>query len=1001
MRLQRVRIVGAATLGVLIAWGAFAQAPAKAKSTAKATKSTTTKPAASRPIATVGGLEIPRAEFDARFSEVEQRYRAKLGVAIPDPERPPIRRQVLEMMIRQRLVMLDAAKRPGTVSVAEAEQQMQRDPAFQTNGRYDPERWAAFRASPEYQRILPEARAEIAARRLSEQILRESQPDPAEARRRQERKLTAVLVDYLPLRRPQFDGSYPEPTEAQVIAYYKANAATTPSWKRPEELRLRIFHVDDPPIGEEATVRTDLREAWEQLMLTRADSVIAAIRGGASFENAAIAFGGGRDVRVPRGGTPPPPWRGNASDVTMLWNAPVGTVVTKAFAADFGRLVVRVDAHRPPGPAPLSEVAMEIRERLRRDARAHGDDAVLRDLYAAQRDSLKGPAARVRYAAFDSTRMSVPPPSDADIDRFYRSHLADYSSYDAATGNVNAQPLAQVRGDVVARWTNERKVVQMREAAEQVLDGWIAKKRNRDAEKRVTFLREVGPIPVYARVDTGLAGLVLSDSLHVTGMMPGAGMIPYPRGVVVFEVYDPVRDQLPTFEQARPLLEKKLGEVRAREEMAGARAMYDRDPMRFRMPRTVHSVRMFVPLEEPEDVPLTRTQVERWYRSHISDYSAEELVRASHILITPRDASTTAIEEARRKADALARRARAGEDFAKLARENSDDAVTRDQGGDVGMFRRGMMLDNFERIAYSMKVGEISDPVRTEVGWHVIECTEHHASEATPLNHCYGNVGYDCAQALAKERCRLRADSLRRKLKSVEQARAYGAKNQLEVLHDHLVPKDFQYPPLPLADYFGKLAKVEPGAFHPDVVFYSGSGWAVTWVDSISPERPGSWEQVRDRASEVWRSEGSYRANAAKAAELDSMGRAGWSLDSLGTLWGGLENQQFEGPGQMLPQMGGVGVVDSLTLGTATRPAALAVGQQSGWIELPGGFAKVRLRDRQAAPAIQLEARVTADLQTGLERNLRARYAKLQAEYPVRILDPDLAETKLPEPTEP
>src|SRR5262245_66500552 len=98
---------------------------------------------------------------------------------------------------------------------------MQRDPSFQTNGKYDPVRWEAFRASDDYKRVLPEAQAELSARELNDQILREAQPDPAEARRRQERKLAVALIEYLGLRHSQFDGSYPEPTEAQVIADYR------------------------------------------------------------------------------------------------------------------------------------------------------------------------------------------------------------------------------------------------------------------------------------------------------------------------------------------------------------------------------------------------------------------------------------------------------------------------------------------------------------------------------------------------------------------------------------------------------------------------------------------------------------------------------------------------------------------------------------------------------------------------------------------------------------
>src|SRR6185436_14911572 len=152
VRAYRGRIGMAVGMGILVAWAALAQAPSRG------TKTGTARTAPKDPvIATVGGTEIKRSELDARYSEIEQRYRARLGVPISGAERPGIRRQLLEMMIRQRLVVLEAGRRPPTVNVAEAEAQMQRDPTFHTNGTYDPMRWASFRASDEYKRVLPEA----------------------------------------------------------------------------------------------------------------------------------------------------------------------------------------------------------------------------------------------------------------------------------------------------------------------------------------------------------------------------------------------------------------------------------------------------------------------------------------------------------------------------------------------------------------------------------------------------------------------------------------------------------------------------------------------------------------------------------------------------------------------------------------------------------------------------------------------------------------------------
>jgi len=76
-----------------------------------------------------------------------------------------------------------------------------------------------------------------------------------------------------------------------------------------------------------------------------------------------------------------------------------------------------------------------------------------------------------------------------------------------------------------------------------------------------------------------------------------------------------------------------------------------------------------------------------------------------------------ALEEARE----LAERARAGEDFEELARDYSDDPGSAQKGGDLGYFPRGRMVREFEEVAFGMKPGDVSDPVLTRFGWHVIK----------------------------------------------------------------------------------------------------------------------------------------------------------------------------------------------------------------------------------------------------------------------------------------
>ncbi|MFN0061862.1 MAG: peptidylprolyl isomerase [Myxococcaceae bacterium] len=101
--------------------------------------------------------------------------------------------------------------------------------------------------------------------------------------------------------------------------------------------------------------------------------------------------------------------------------------------------------------------------------------------------------------------------------------------------------------------------------------------------------------------------------------------------------------------------------------------------------------------------------------------SEEVELKARHIIValTP-NASSEQVEAAKRKADALAQEARTPKvDFAALAKKKSE-GPSAAEGGDLGTFRRGTMMEEFERVAFALKEGEISAPVRTRFGFHII-----------------------------------------------------------------------------------------------------------------------------------------------------------------------------------------------------------------------------------------------------------------------------------------
>ncbi|KAA9021674.1 foldase protein PrsA [Niallia endozanthoxylica] len=129
------------------------------------------------------------------------------------------------------------------------------------------------------------------------------------------------------------------------------------------------------------------------------------------------------------------------------------------------------------------------------------------------------------------------------------------------------------------------------------------------------------------------------------------------------------------------------------------------------------------------NIEVTDEEIESYFEENKESYNESEQVEASHILV---DDESTANE--------VKEKLSAGEDFAKLAKEYSTDTSNADNGGELGYFSTGEMAAEFEKAAFSMNKGDISEPVQTDYGFHIIKVTNKKAAKEAELKDYKGEI---------------------------------------------------------------------------------------------------------------------------------------------------------------------------------------------------------------------------------------------------------------------
>ena len=345
-----------------------------------------------------------------------------------------------------------------------------------------------------------------------------------------------------------------------------------------------------------------------------------------------------------------------------------------------------------------------------------------------------------------------------------------------------------------------------------------------------------------------------------------------------------------------------------------------------------------------QNVIVPPNDLERYYNDNLSRYQTPEQVHASHILVNIVGGD---VEAARTQAQAALDRVRAGEDFAAVAREVSQDPGSAANGGDLGFFGRGQMVAEFEETAFALEPGEVSDPVQSQFGFHIITVAEKREGVTRPLDEVRPEIQETLAAQIADQRVSDQAVELAGSIQDAADLEAAARQAGVEVQESGLFQRDDPVPGLGVAPQVADVAfTLNADEVSPPIASPRGPVF-ITVAETQDPYVP-MLDEVLERVREDLITSRGMDAARNRAAELAPV--LATAADFAQTARArNVEMQETDliARGAALPAIGISAAVDRVAFG-------LPVGGVSEPIETGAGVAIVRVVERDEVTVEEL-----------------------------------------------
>lgn len=330
-----------------------------------------------------------------------------------------------------------------------------------------------------------------------------------------------------------------------------------------------------------------------------------------------------------------------------------------------------------------------------------------------------------------------------------------------------------------------------------------------------------------------------------------------------------------------------------------------------------------------------------YYEEHPNEFRTEKTVEARHILfkVDPK-ADPAAVEAVREKALKVLKLAREGKDFAELAKKYSE-GPSKNSGGYLGRFKRGDMVKPFADKAFSMKAGQISDPVRTQFGWHLIKVEKIYPATTVSLKDATEGIKKKLALQQAKSLAYNDASDVYDKVYEGNTLTAVAAKRNLKVV---TTPDFDRSGPAGMdgAEKFAKAAFNLADKEISDIQEIAGSYYLIQVIEKIPPRIPQLAEVDAKVRADWIHDQQKQRARQAAEALVAELKKGAKLADAAAKIRAKVETTGFFKRGDSIP---GIGNEPALSQAAFSLTAKSPVYGKA--VEGESGYYVIRFRDRK------------------------------------------------------